>query len=338
MTSILKWHTCWSTVYTVVLWRADLVTSCFSLVSWMHLTVRPKLSSVMLRLLPSIANATDYKVWKGDSAGRSRGSSIAHSAFLPHFTSKVAACPCSSSSSCDSHKRRTCPVQSILAWTDRSLLLLEWHPTKPQSSSNCLFSVGELSVFAAKITCVSLFHQNCLRSDNSATLNFSPLVTGLFRFSMSIIMMLQVAMTITMYATAEHWCARQVVVGELEEPDLCRHGTVWPHASLRPRFFTLAPACRHAQALQVLGAGVAQAKAPGNLSFPLVSRVQDAPRNLKGVDTTWDQCDELLQPLQSKMTGFVVSAQWPTTPTACQSHTISEEMLTDVERNKFQNR
>ena len=66
---------------------------------------------------------------------------------------KIAACVFSSSSSLDSHKRRTYPVESILAWTDRSLLLLEWRPIKPQSSSNFFSSVGKLSASAIKITC-----------------------------------------------------------------------------------------------------------------------------------------------------------------------------------------
>ena len=34
----------------------------------------------------------------------------------------------------------------------RSLLLLEWHPTKPQSSNNCFASVGKLSASAVRIT------------------------------------------------------------------------------------------------------------------------------------------------------------------------------------------
>ena len=108
---------------------------------------------------------------------------VRHVPFLPYVTSKTAACPSSSSSSFDSHKRRTQPVESILAWTDRSLLLLEWHPAKSESSRNCFLSVGKLSASAFKMTCALLFHQSSRRSDNSATLNFSPLITGLSRFS-----------------------------------------------------------------------------------------------------------------------------------------------------------
>ena len=43
--------------------------------------------------------------------------------FLPNLTSKIAACPFLLSS--DSHEWRTCSEESILAWTDRSLYLLE---------------------------------------------------------------------------------------------------------------------------------------------------------------------------------------------------------------------
>ena len=59
----------------------------------------------------------------------------------------------------------------------------------------------------------------------------------------------------------------------------------WPACVSASSSFTLAPAAKHAQALQVIG-GVAKAKAPGNLSFSTVSGVWDAPCNLKGGDAT----------------------------------------------------
>ena len=45
-------------------------------------------------------------------------------------------------------------MDSFRAWTDRSLLLLEWHPTKPYSTTNFFSSVGKLSASAVKITIV----------------------------------------------------------------------------------------------------------------------------------------------------------------------------------------
>ena len=71
----------------------------------------------------------------------------------------------------------------FFAWTDRSWLLAEWHPTKPSSSSNCHVSVGKLSASDVKITWAMLFLQNSLSNDSSAILIVSPLVKGLFRFS-----------------------------------------------------------------------------------------------------------------------------------------------------------
>ena len=54
---------------------------------------------------------------------RSRDSVAALSVFLTNLTSKIAAC--AFLSSFDSHERRTYPEVSILARTDRSLLLLD---------------------------------------------------------------------------------------------------------------------------------------------------------------------------------------------------------------------
>ena len=101
---------------------------------------------------------------------------IASSPLLPNFTSKIAACVFLSSSPLDSHRRRTYPVESILAWPDRSSLLLERHPTKPWSSNNCLASVGKLSAsgnielftFGNRLSeshARKLFLQNSLRND-----------------------------------------------------------------------------------------------------------------------------------------------------------------------------
>ena len=78
----------------------------------------------MSESLPSTTHATDSKLLKSDSVVRSRESVIT-SAFLPICFSKIAACEFLSSSSLDSYMRRTYPEESILAWTDRSLLLLE---------------------------------------------------------------------------------------------------------------------------------------------------------------------------------------------------------------------
>ena len=82
MTSTLKWHTCWSTVlkscrtaagdFIAQLWwrwhtqhlnlgRRDLNTSCFCLVSLMHLALGLKESSVVPRSLPSTANERGSK-------------------------------------------------------------------------------------------------------------------------------------------------------------------------------------------------------------------------------------------------------------------------------------
>ena len=102
------------------LWRLDLVTSCLSLVSWKHFAVGTKLCSVMLRSLPPMTNATDPRSVKSVAAVRSRESVIASSVFSPNFTSQIAACVFSSSSSLDSHKRRTDPLETILAWTSAS--------------------------------------------------------------------------------------------------------------------------------------------------------------------------------------------------------------------------
>ena len=70
--------------------------------------------------------------------------------FLPNLTSKIAASPPSSSSSFDSHKRRTHPVESILAWTDRSLLCLSGIPPShsPQAPVLCLLKFLYCSVFS----------------------------------------------------------------------------------------------------------------------------------------------------------------------------------------------
>ena len=67
-----------------------------------------------------MANATDSRSVKNVSAVRSRESVNASSAFLPKFHL--------SSSSLDSHMRRTYPVESIVACTHRQLSLAEWHP------------------------------------------------------------------------------------------------------------------------------------------------------------------------------------------------------------------
>ena len=111
----------------------------------MHFAVGTKWSSVVLRSLPSMANATDSRSLKSVSAFHSRESVFAPSPFLPNFTSKIAACDFLSSSSIDSIRRRTYTVESILAWTDRSLLLLEWHPTKARVLKQ-LFCVCRLAV------------------------------------------------------------------------------------------------------------------------------------------------------------------------------------------------
>ena len=124
-----RWHTQHRS-----LWRLDLVTSCPFLVSWMHLAVGTKLSFVILRSLPSTTNVTIPRLAKSVSAVCSRKSATALSAFLPNFTSKIAAWENSFAFPFDSQRRRTWNVESILTWTDRSLSLAEWHPTKPQSS------------------------------------------------------------------------------------------------------------------------------------------------------------------------------------------------------------
>ena len=111
---------------------------------------RPK--GVVSWSLPSTADATDSRSAKSCSADRSRDSLTAVSDVLPNLTSKIAACPFLSSTS-DSHGRGKNPEDFILVWTDRSLLLFEWHPTKPQSLSNQFASVGKLSASAVKITC-----------------------------------------------------------------------------------------------------------------------------------------------------------------------------------------
>ena len=137
-----QWHRPWSGALAEVLfWKLSnthrwlhrpLVVEMaytLSLVSWMmHFAVGTKWSSVVLRSLPSMANATRLQVTEKRIS--SRESVIAPSAFLPNFTSKIAACEFLSSSTLDSHRSRTYPLETILAWTDRLLLLLEWHPTK----------------------------------------------------------------------------------------------------------------------------------------------------------------------------------------------------------------
>ena len=107
-----RWHTQHLSVD-----RPDLVTSCLFLVS-------------LTRSLPWTTNATESKSFKLFSRTLARCFSCSFCFFLPHLTSKIAACPFLLPTS-DSHKGRIYPDESILAWTDRSLLLLEWHPTKP---------------------------------------------------------------------------------------------------------------------------------------------------------------------------------------------------------------
>ena len=87
-------------------------------------------SSIRPRSLPSTADATDSRPTKSCSADHSRNSLTALSDVLPNLTSMIAACPFLSSTS-DSPKRLLFPEELIHAWTDRSLLLLEWHSTKP---------------------------------------------------------------------------------------------------------------------------------------------------------------------------------------------------------------
>ena len=89
----------------------------------MHLAAGLKGSPAVPRSLPSTANATGSRSAKSCSADRSRDSGTALSDVLPNLTSKIAACPFLSFS--DSHQRRIYPEELILAWTDRSLLLLE---------------------------------------------------------------------------------------------------------------------------------------------------------------------------------------------------------------------
>ena len=61
-----RWHT-----QHCSLWRPDLVASCLPLVSWiMHFAEGTKWSSVVLRSLPSMANATDSKSLKSVSVVR----------------------------------------------------------------------------------------------------------------------------------------------------------------------------------------------------------------------------------------------------------------------------
>ena len=74
--------------HNTVVWRLDLVTSCFFLVSWIHLAVGTKLSSMMLKSLPSMANATVPMSEKRISAVRSRESEIAPSNFLQNLIFK----------------------------------------------------------------------------------------------------------------------------------------------------------------------------------------------------------------------------------------------------------
>ena len=80
-------------------------------------------SSVVPRSLPSTGDATGFKVSLRCSADRSRDSVVALSVFWPNLTSKIPACPFLSSSV--SHHWRIFLEESILAWTDMSLLLLE---------------------------------------------------------------------------------------------------------------------------------------------------------------------------------------------------------------------
>ena len=91
-----RWHTQHRS-----LWRLDLVTSCLFLVSWIHLAVGTKLSTVMLKSLPSMANATVPMSEKSISAVRSRESEIAPSNFLQNLILKTL------------HKKAHCLLQLI---------------------------------------------------------------------------------------------------------------------------------------------------------------------------------------------------------------------------------
>ena len=101
---------------------------------WLPVVSPFHLGDNLLLVLFSSIKATDSRSLESVSAIRSRESSRESvnnpSAFWSSFISKNTAEPLSSSSF-DSHKSRTYPVESSLASADRSLSLVEWHPTKP---------------------------------------------------------------------------------------------------------------------------------------------------------------------------------------------------------------
>ena len=103
-------------------------------------------------------------------------------------------------------------MESILAWTDRSLFLLEWHPTKPWSSSN--YFASKLSASAVRITCALLFPQNSLRSDKSATFELLTFGTRLVQVLWSPQFTLPVERThiVEENATLVHWHVKKLNV------------------------------------------------------------------------------------------------------------------------------
>ena len=143
-----RWHT-----QQRILWRPDLVTNCLSLVSRVQVAVGTNLS---LESLPSMADATDSKSLKI----RSRVSVSDSSAFLPNFTSKIAACEFVSSSSFDSHR-----VEHIL-----------WSQFMHELTDNYLYLSGIPPSHNLPIVALHrayLFSQNSRRNDRSVILYFS---------------------------------------------------------------------------------------------------------------------------------------------------------------------
>ena len=108
-----RWHTQHRS-----LWRFDLVTSCLFLVSWIHLAVGTQLSSIMLKSLPSMTNATVPRSEKSVSAVFSLKSASALSGFWPIYTSKITAKENSFAHPIDAQRRRTltCGVNFCMDW------------------------------------------------------------------------------------------------------------------------------------------------------------------------------------------------------------------------------
>ena len=173
-----RWHT-----QHRGLWRLDLVTNCLFLVSWIHLAVGTKLSSVMLKSLPSMADATVPTSEKSKSAVHSRESEIAPSKILHNFILKITTWESSLSSSIPKEDEHNLWNQFLYGLTSRYFC-----SSGITLSRNSKIFVLHLVVDSQPLPSWwhehNCFSKNSVTSDNSATLNFSHLTNRVFSSSL----------------------------------------------------------------------------------------------------------------------------------------------------------